>query len=168
MVAGTGSGARQYGRLRRVVTRPLPWVFRYLISTIPAFVLAPLVMLSLRSLFRYPIVVQALKTGSADLLLEWLNHAPTDSATPPALGLTLLLVPLAWLIVRVVWLWTEGGVLTTYVQDGRITARRFARACTSWFGPFLLLDLLGGVIVAVLIGLTAIIALVVNSVGRPL
>ncbi len=168
MVSVVKGGAGRYGRLRRVVTRPLPWVLRYLISTLPAFLLAPLIMLPLRSLFRYPIVAEALKTGSLDLVLEFLDHPPAGSLTSSTLVWVLLLVPLAWLLVRAVWLWTEGGVLTTYAREERITARRFLRACASWFGPFVLLGLLSGLAIGLLVGTTAGIALVVSAVWQPL
>ncbi len=160
-----GAAERQ-GRLRRVVTRPFPWLLRYLISTLPALLLAPLVMLPLRSLFRYPILTEALKTGSLDLVLELLNHPPSKSLIPPTLVWVLLLIPLAWLVVRVVWLWTEGGVLVTYARDERITVRRFVQACTSWFGPFVLLGLLSGLAIGLLVGMTTVVAVLATALWR--
>ena len=164
------TGARDItltGYVLRVVRRPWPWVLRYLLATVPALVLAPLIALPLRSWFRLPLLVEALNTRSLDLLIEVLVHPPAGTSLAPWLVLALLLAFLLWAIVGLLVLWTEGGVLASYVGPVRLSWREFAGASTRWFGSLLLLALLGTGLTVVCVGGIAGLAWLAQTVSRP-
>jgi hypothetical protein len=155
--------------LARVVRRPWPWILRYLLATLPAFILAPLLLLPLASWFRLPLLLEALETRSLDLLLEVLVHQ-SQLATPqgPWLALALLLVPVAWVMVRVITTMVEGGILAAYAREAPLTARTFARACWRWFGSFLLLALLAALLIGTLSLAVVVVVVLARMLWRPL
>lgn len=139
--------------LLRVVRRPGPWILRYILVTLPALVLALAVTLSLTEWFRLPLWIEALETQSIDLLLEII-----ESRTPEELSgvsLALLALPVLWVIIRVVWLFFEGGVLSTYHQPTALTWREFLEAGVYWFGSFLLLGGMGALATVLWVAITA-------------
>lgn len=155
--------------LARVVRRPWPWVLRYLLATIPAFVLAPLLLLPLASWFRLPLLLEALETQSLDLLIEVLLRQPQASAPQgPWLVLALLLVPVAWLVVWAITTLVEGGILATYVREAPPTARTFARACWRWFGSFLLLAIFAMLLIGTLSLVVVGVVVLARMLWRPL
>lgn len=156
------------GMLRRVFSRPRPWVMRYVLLTLPALVLAPLITFPFRAWFRYPLLVEALETQSLDLLLELLRLSSVEAPAGQLLGLAVLLILLTWVFVRGLWLWLEGGVLLTYVQAVPPSWREFFYACTRWLGSFLLLSVLGWLAIGLVGAAFAAAAFLGNLVWPPL
>jgi hypothetical protein len=154
--------------LARVVRRPWPWILRYGLATVPAFLLAPLLLLPLASWFRLPLLLEALETRSLDLLLEVPMHRSQTAAQGPWLALAMLLVPVAWLVVRALAYGLEGGILATYAREEPPTARAFARACFRWFGSFLLLAALALVLIGTLSLLVGVLVVLARMLWRPL
>jgi hypothetical protein len=151
--------------LARVVRRPRPWIVWYLLLTLPALFMVPLVAFPLRPWFRVPLWLEALDTRSLDALIESLMHPVASGG--PLLALALIALPFAWLIVLALRLLTEGGVLATYALPDAPDWRGFGRACFRWLGSFLLMALLGTVIVAILVGLAIISVLLLRRTWRP-
>lgn len=154
--------------LARVIRRPWPWILRYLLVTIPAFLLAPLLVLPLASWFRLPLLLKALETRSLDLLIEVLMNAPQTAPQGPWLAIALLLVPVAWLAVRAITLLVEGGILAAYARETPLTIRTFARACWRWFGSFLLLALLSVILISTLSLIVGVVTVLARMLWQPL
>lgn len=154
--------------LLHVVQRPWPWVLRYLLTAVPAVALGLLLALPLGPWFRLPLFVRALDRRSLDDLLEVLLNQPEGQSLGPSLGAALILVPIAWLGLRVIGLWLEGGILATYALPTVPAWRAFATTSTRWFGSFLLLALVGIGAGAALTGGTVGLALLAGMISRPL
>ncbi|MBN1246696.1 MAG: hypothetical protein JXC32_03520 [Anaerolineae bacterium] len=155
--------------LVRVVRRPWPWLLRYLLALFPAALVAMLLLVPLRGWFRQPVVIEALETQSLDLLLDGLRALPTASAVDGLLWLAgLLAVPVIWAALRLVWLWLEGALLTTYAADAPPSPRAFVRAGFRWLGTFLLIGLLLAAISAMLVVSAILLGLLARMVWRPL
>ncbi len=128
----------------RVATRPRAWILRYLLHLLPAVLLAVLIAGSMLSLFRYPLMAEALRTRSLGDVLEIVQMLGREGAgaefavlgATGALGLALL----AWLPVQLAGLWLEGGVLQAYATDQKLDGRAFRAACWRTFGSFLVLS----------------------------
>ncbi len=149
MVEGTqtvGRSAPWSAYLERVIGRPRGWVFLYLLTLIPSLVLAPLLALPALAWSRHPLFREALDERSLDGLLAFFNPGSGDAGlASTATVIALILLPLAWLVVRLLWLLVEGGVLESYAAPVPLTGGEFWRACRRWFWPFLGLNLLGSV-----------------------
>ncbi|MGC9347222.1 MAG: hypothetical protein ACP5JG_03695 [Anaerolineae bacterium] len=152
--------------LLRAFHRPRPWLVRYLLLTLPAVLLVPLIALPLLPWFRIPLWLEALETRSLDALVEVLAHSTVSGG--PLLLFALLALPLLWLIVRALWLLTEGGVLVTYARSDAPSWREFGRACLRWFGSFLLMSLLGTLISLVLAAPTLVLTMLSRRAWPPL
>jgi hypothetical protein len=144
----------------RVVRSPRPWLLRYVLATVPALILALMVMHPLRSWFTVPLMIRALEERSLDYLLEAGEFAGRQVASDPVLALAMLLIPLGWLLVRVLWVFLEGGILTTYAQPAPLSGRGFFSASWRWFGTLLLLNILWllatGLLGALMLGVGAL------------
>ena len=154
--------------LLRVLRRPWPWVLRYLLTAAPSAALSVLIALPLGHLFRLPLFAEALDDRSLDGLIEVVMYRSDGESPGPWLVLALLLVPVGWAIVRLVGVWLEGGILTTYALPDAPSRKTFTGASTRWFGRFLLLAFLGLGIIAILIGGTVGLALLGRALWLPL
>lgn len=155
--------------LSRVVTRPRPWVLRYLLHLLPAVLLAVPIAVSMLGLFRYPLMTEALRTRSLGDLLEITRtlDGGGSNARLAALGRVAAfgLALFAWLPVQVAGLWLEGGVLHTYAADHPPDGRAFRSACKRTFGSFLVLAAGQSLV----IGLVAVVAVALGAaLDRPL
>jgi hypothetical protein len=152
--------------LLRTLRRPWPWLLRYLLLTLPAVLLVPLIALPLLPWFRVPLWLEGLETRSLDALVEVLTHQ--TAAGDPLLLVALLALPLLWLVVRALWLLIEGGVLVTYARPDPPSWRDFGRTCLRWFGSFLLMSLIGVFLTLVLAGPALVLAVLSLRAWRPL
>jgi hypothetical protein len=161
------SGLRRY--LLRVVRRPWPWILRYVLALLPALAVALLLMVPLRGWFRLPVAIEALETRSLELLFDAMRTSPAQSPVDGLLWLLgLLAIPLIWAALRLVWLWLEGAVLTTYVADDPPTPRAFLRAGFHRLGSFLLIWLLVTVGMVAILGVTILLMLLARQIWPPL
>jgi hypothetical protein len=64
-----------------------------------------------------------------------------------------------------IWLLLEGGVLITYAQPQRPTAREFFRACIRWFPSFLLISIAALLATGFVIGIAIAGAVVVRGLS---
>lgn len=129
--------------LRRVAQRPRAWALAYLLTAIPALVLALLTALAVLPLARYPAFRQALETRSLDLLLDLFSLDVGGAWLTPLGMAALLLVPLVGVAVKLLWVWLEGGTLADYAAPVKLSWRAFRAAGRRWFGVFLALNLIG-------------------------
>lgn len=147
--------SRWWQSVSRVVTRPRPWILRYLLHLLPAVVLAVLIAGSMLPLFRIPLMTEALRTRSLGDLLEIVRSLEDRDSGFVVLGTVgfLLLTVVTWLPVQLAGLWIEGGVLQTYAADRRLDRRAFWSACRRTFKSFLVLGLAQSLAVGVVIGI---------------
>ncbi len=138
-----------------VYRRPGPWVIRYVGALIPALLVALTLLIPLRSWLSQPLVTEALETQSLDFLVDALMSLSTEMEGGPLLLAGVALLPLVWIGMRMLWLLLEGGVLITYVQPKRPTARAFLRACVDWFPSFLLISILAVLATGAVVGIAA-------------
>ncbi len=154
--------------MSRVFKRPRPWILGYLVLLLPSLLIVPLLALPLLEWARTPLFRAALEARSLDLLLDFFTGVLADMRfdTDPSAGLPLLLVGICgllvlWPLLKLLWVWMEGGTLVTYTDPAPPSWERFWEGCRRYFGPFLLLNLLGvlaiglvgGVALALSIGL---------------
>lgn len=139
--------------LARALRRPRPWALRYVLVTLPSLALLLMFSVPLLPWFRLPLWQEAFQTRSLDGLLDVLMRPPVEMAVSPLVALGMLALPLVWLVVRALMIWIEGGILITYTQAEAPTGREFARVSSRWFGPFLLLALIGTVLTVVVAAL---------------
>lgn len=134
----------------RALQRPFPWILRYLLSLIPALILAPLVTLPLVKLLRTPLFRQMLETRSLGLLTDILANRQAEAA-PGALllWLPLLAVPLALLIIKITEVFLEGGTLYSYAQPHTPQQHEFWSACKRFFWTLLFLKSWGWISVLI-------------------
>ena len=173
MVAGTRAvrppattAIRRY--LRRIVTRPRAWLLGYLLTLLPAALLALLTALPGLPLARYPLLRRMLETRALDLLPDLATLDVENSLTTPLGMLALLLVPLAWIAIRLLWVTLEGSTLADYAATTRPTWRAFVRAGWHWLGPLLLINVTGSALVLVVEALTLLLAALAYAVFPPL
>lgn len=158
------SGLGKY--LSRLFTRPRPWLAFYLFISLPSAVAAPLFALPLLNWARSSLLRQALGERSLDALLQLTTGPLADmrlggsggDATLLFLLLAVCGVLLLWPLLGLGWVWLEGGALTTYADAERPAWRRFGAGCKRWFGPFLVVNVLGVLAVFVVGGLFVAIA----------
>jgi hypothetical protein len=155
------------GLIRLVVHRPRPWVLRYLLATVPALILAVMLVSPLRPWFRVPLLVQGLETRSLDHLLEALEFTAGQITGGPLLALAMLLIPLSWLLARVLWVYFEGGVLVTYVAVTPLSWREFIDASRRWFWSLLLLGVIWNVVALLMGVMTIVIGALAGSLWSP-
>lgn len=129
--------------LRRVVQRPRAWALAYLLTAIPALGLALLTALAVLPLTRYPAFRQAIETRSLDLLLDLSTLDVGANWLTPLGALALLLVPLAAVVIKLIWVWLEGATLADYAAPDKLAWSAFRAAGRRWFGVFLALNLIG-------------------------
>lgn len=137
----------------RAWRRPRAWLLVYGLVSLPAALVGPLLALTLLPLVRLPLFNTALATRRldfvTDLLLGPLLKANLDIPTPdigtPVLGglLGICGVLLVWPLFGLVWVFLEGGTLTSYAAAQPVTWREFWAGCKRWFGPFLVLNSVG-------------------------
>jgi hypothetical protein len=156
------------GLIRLVVHRPRPWVLRYLLATVPALILAVMLVSPLRPWFRVPLLVQGLETRSLDHLLEALEFTAGQITGGPLLALAMLLIPLSWLLVRVLWVYFEGGVLATYAGVTSLSWREFIDASRRWFWSLFLLGVIWNIVAVLLSVVTIVIGALAGSLWSPL
>jgi hypothetical protein len=134
--------------------------------TVPSLLIVALVMFVLTPWFRRPLFADALASRSLDRLLDVLIHGGGQLAQPVLLTVALLLVPVLWVGVRLVWLLLEGGVLVAYAQPAAPTWRQFLRASWRWWGPFLLMSGLRILTTVAVIALAIGVGVVLRLLGQ--
>ncbi len=147
--------------LWRVVQRPRAWVLAYLLTIIPALPLALLTGLALLPLMRYPALRSALEARSLDLLPD-LSTLDVQGGGVVAVGMValLLVLPVA-IVVKLIWVWLEGGTLADYATPEKLSWRAFSQAGRRWFGVLFLLNCIGVALLIVIGGATLLPALFV-------
>jgi len=123
--------------------RPRAWALAYLLTAIPALGLALLTALAVLPLTRYPAFRQAIETRSLDLLLDLSTLDVGANWLTPLGTLALLLVPLAAVVIKLIWIWLEGATLADYAAPDKLAWSAFRAAGRRWFGVFLALNLIG-------------------------
>jgi hypothetical protein len=131
-------------------------VIRYVGAFVPALLVALTLLIPLRSWLSQPLVAEALETQSLDFLVDALMSLSTETEGGLLLLAGVALLPLVWIGMRMLWLLLEGGVLITYVQPKRPTARAFLRACVDWFPSFLLISILAVLATGAVVGIVAV------------
>ncbi len=149
--------------LQRVAQRPRAWILAYLLTAIPALGLALLTALAVLPLARYPAFRQMIETRSLDLLPNLLTLDVGDHWLTPLGALALLLIPLAGIVIKLVWVWLEGGTLADYAAPDKLTWRAFRAAGRRWFGVFLALNLSGVGLLILVGGMALLPALLVYT-----
>jgi hypothetical protein len=157
--------------ISRVFKRPRPWILGYLVLLFPALVSVPLLALPLLEWSRAPLFRAALEARSLDLLLDFFIGALADarfsaesSGGSPLLLLGICGVLVLWPLLKLLWVWVEGGTLVTYADSTLPSWPRFFEGCRRYFGPFLLLNILGLLIVVLFGGVS--IALSIGGLSR--
>ena len=139
-----------------VVRRPWPWVIRYVGALVPALLVALMLLIPLRSWLSQPLVAEVLETRSLDFLVDALMNLSTGMEGGLLLPAGVVLIPLVWIGMRMLWLFLEGGVLVTYARPKRPTALEFLRACVDWFPSFLLISILAVLATCAVVGSAAV------------
>ncbi len=141
----------------RVVRRPRPLILYYLFTLIPSAVMALVLLGAVAPLTRYPTLLKTIERRSFDEAMYFLLGAGGTNPDP-MIGVALLVfliglavVLIVWPLLGIFWVWLEGGTLETYHLPGPLSWKDFRRICGHWFGPFLTLNLLGVVVIAVVI-----------------
>ena len=138
-----------------VYRRPWPWVIRYVGALAPALLVALMLLIPLRSWLSQPLVAEALETRSLDFLVDALMNLPIEMEDGLLLPAGVVLLPLVWIGMRMLWLLLEGGVLVTYARPKRPTVREFLRACVDWFPSFLLISIVAVLATGAVVGIAA-------------
>jgi hypothetical protein len=154
--------------IERVARRPRGWVLRYLLTTVPALILALMLMVPLRPWFMSPLMIQALETRSLDHFLEAVQFIGGQIAGGPLLALAMLLIPLGGLLVRVLWVFMEGGILATYAGSAPLSWHEFFRVSWRFFGSLLLLGVIWLLSTAGVVVATVAVGLLARSLWYPL
>ena len=144
--------------LRRTVQRPRAWALSYVLTTLPALLLALLTALGWLPLTRYPVFAHLLETRSLDAMLNFAMLEMKNASLPWGTLALLLALPV-WVLVRLIWTWLEGGTLTEYAAVQSLSWGAFARAGWRWFGVFLALNLIGAVLVVTIGGAALLLAI---------
>ncbi len=148
--------------MSRVFRRPRPWILGYLVLLVPSFLIVPLLALPLLEWARTPLFRAALEARSLDLLLDFFTGALVDArlgAESAGAGSPLLVVGICgllvlWPLLKLLWVWMEGGTLLMYTDPTPPSWERFWEGCRRYFGPFLLLNLLGLLVIVLVGGVT--------------
>jgi hypothetical protein len=147
--------------MARVFKRPRPWILGYLVLLLPSLLIVPLLALPLLEWARTPLFRAALEARSLDLLLDFFTGVLADMrfGTDPGAGSPLFLVGICgllvlWPLLKLLWVWVEGGTLVTYTDPAPPSWARFWEGCRRYFGPFLLLNLLGVLAIGLVGGVT--------------
>jgi len=148
-----------------VFRRPWPWVIRYVGALGPAFLVALMLLIPLRSWLSQPLVAEVFETRSLDYLVDALMNLPTEMKGGFLLPAGVVLIPLIWISIRMLWLLLEGGVLVTYARRKRPTAVEFLRACVDWFPSFLLISILAVLATGVVVGIAAVCVVVMQALS---
>jgi hypothetical protein len=156
------------GVVQHVLRSPRTWVLRYLLATIPSVVFAVMFMYPLRPWFRIPLLVRGLETRSLDQLLEAIEFSVGQIVHGLPLVVTMLLIPLGWILVQVVWVFIEGGILATYAEPGTLSWREFIGRSWYWFGSLLLLGVIWFAAAVPLGVLTILLGSLAGSLWHPL
>ena len=135
----------------RVLRRPIPWVLRYLGAVVPALLVAALLVVPLRGWLSHPLVAEAFETRSLDLLVDALMDLAEGLDGGPVLLAGLVLTPIVWGGLQLVWLFLEGGVLATYALPDHPTARQFLQACITYTASFLLIGVATSLVTGVVV-----------------
>lgn len=151
----TSTSLRAY--LHRVVQRPRAWTLSYVLTTLPALLLALLTAFGWLPLTRYPAFVQLLETRSLDMLRDFVTVGTGHGGGLWSTSALLLALPL-WILARLIWTWLEGGTLAEYAAAQALSWREFSQAGWRWFGVFLALNLTGAVFVVVIGGAALLLA----------
>lgn len=152
----------------RALRRPRAWLVRYLLGLIPSVIVAALLTSSLGAWLRHPHLSQILTERSLDLLPDLLQDAAANAQFSVLLLVALGAVPLAWITVRLCWLWLEGGALSAYAASTPLGWGAFWRAGWRWFGPFLLLNLVVWIAALGTGAIFAVVAVIMSQLWVPL
>ncbi len=153
--------------ISRMFKRPRPWILGYFVLLLPAFLTVPLLAIPLLEWSHTSLFRAALEERSLDLLLDFLTGPLADmrfGAEAAGMGSPLLLVGICgllalWPLLKLLWVWFEGGTLVTYADLAPPSWERFWEGCRRYFGPFLLLNLLGLVAVILVGGVTVALSI---------
>jgi hypothetical protein len=145
-----------------VCRRPWPWVIRYTGGLAPAFLIALLLLISLRSWVSQPLVAEMLETRSLDLFADALMNLSGAIEDGPLLWAGIVLIPQIWIGIRLLWLFLEGGVLITYTQPKRPTIREFLCACLHWFPSFLMISISAAFVTVAVVGIASLSVVLVQ------
>lgn len=162
--------------ISRLFLRPRPWIFFYLVVLIPSALAAPLITLPLLRWAQTSLLREMLGARSLDALMAFVTGPLAEirwggQSSDPTLLLLLVAgcgVLLIWPLLGLGWVWLEGGALTTYADAERPAWRRFWTGCKRWFGPFLLVNALGVIVIFALGGLFVAIAVPLWAVSPAL
>ncbi len=159
----------------RLLRHPRPWLLLYLLVSVPSPILALLIAGVSVPFARYPLLREVIGHHSLDAFIEMLLLLPKVSlpglregsiATLIGLCGLLLVLPL-WPLLR---LWLEGGILYSYLREEAVPARHFWSACRYHFPLFarlFVVELLGGIVVAIPFILAGYLALRLGpAIGR--
>ncbi|HOT92207.1 MAG TPA: hypothetical protein PLJ78_09415 [Anaerolineae bacterium] len=149
--------------LRRAVQRPRAWALAYLLTTIPALALALLTGLAILPLTRYPALRYALEARSLDLLTDLASLDVQGGGFAVVGMIALLLVLPVAIVIKLVWVWLEGGTLADYAAPTTLSWHAFRQAGRRWFAVLLVLNLIGTAMLLVIGGATLLPALLVYT-----
>ena len=151
--------------LRRALRYPQVLVAAYLVSLLSAGLLAVIPALALTGPAHRTAVVEAANGIDSWLVVEimdvpmtyaLLQSSAAGTELPPWLGEGTLVVMLVLAVLPLLaWIPTSflsGGILLTYVENQPWRAWRFWWGCWHWWGPFLLLSVLQGLVTLILFG----------------
>ncbi len=145
----------------RAWRRPRAWGLVYALVTLPASLTGLLMALFFLPLARQPIFLQALTQRRLDPLAELFVGqiiASTFGTPHPeewviALGEGMVVACgalLVWPLLGLAWVWLEGGTLASYASAEPLSWDEFWRACKHWFGPFVLVNSVGLLLVGLI------------------
>jgi hypothetical protein len=129
----------------------------------------PLLALPLLEWSQVPLFRAALEARSLDLLLDFFTGALADArfGTESGGGSPLLILGICgmlvlWPLLKLLWVWVEGGTLVTYADPTSPSWPRFFEGGRRYFGPFLLLNSLGLLIVVLVGGVSIALSIGLN------
>jgi hypothetical protein len=141
----------------RFFTHTRPWITRYVFNMMTAMIFSLIITLSMWHLLSHPLVSVMLEQRSLDILLDILSNKNAEDNNLLLTFIIIGMTVLAWLPIQIVWIWLEGGILSSYASEKRLNWKAFFNACSQWFGFMLLLRSLYIVIFVIIITVTAVL-----------